>query len=137
MSRRGTDSDISDLHDLDASQVDKENRRPESLGRLKQDECRRDAARAVASRTTFAFAKQCRKDQGTPTGREPGEASTELESQWKGRRSQRDATRPSDGSTGTLESSRKDSGSGQPVESRQGQDEAARSSDRESRRLGV
>jgi hypothetical protein len=34
-----------------------------------------------------------------------------LESQWKGRRSQEDATRPSDGSTGTLELSRKDSGS--------------------------
>jgi hypothetical protein len=45
-------------------------------------------------------------------GREPGEVSMALESQSKGRRSQEDATRPSDGSTGTLEVSRKDSGSG-------------------------
>ena len=38
-----------------------------------------------------------------------------LESQWQGRRSQGEATRPSDGSTRTLEVSRKDAGAGESV----------------------
>jgi hypothetical protein len=122
--------------------VSKGNRRPVSLGRLSQDECRRDATRAVVSRTTHALAKQRRKDSSRVGTHQRAESRVKYRSRWRvsGKAGGAKEMRP--GPATAVQGPSKSVGRTQALESllesRQGhwRGKAARPSDRELRRLG-